>query len=125
MVGLAYEKNYQIWHHRRCIAELLGTKLDTKAEMNFLKMIFDSDCKNFHAWSYRTWAVERFQLFDGEFDFTEKLLDNDVTNNSVWVYRNFILNKAPRNLLPSDLQHRVGTEPFVRAEILRCFKRIN
>ena len=58
--GLSLEKNYQIWHHRRCIAEILGDGLDREAEMEFLAQIFESDAKNFHAWSYRIWLVERF-----------------------------------------------------------------
>ena len=59
-VGLNLEKNYQIWHHRRCIAEMLGEKLDTDKEMDFLDSIFASDAKNYHAWSYRLWLVERY-----------------------------------------------------------------
>lgn len=59
-VGFAMEKNFQIWHHRRCIVEFLSddTKLDD--EMDFLSEIFESDRKNYHAWSYRMWLVERF-----------------------------------------------------------------
>ena len=58
--GLSMEKNYQIWHHRRCIAEMLGDRFNTDAEMEFLEEIFDSDRKNYHAWSYRIWLIERF-----------------------------------------------------------------
>ena len=54
------EKNYQIWHHRRCIAEMLGETFNLDSEMEFLRDIFDSDRKNYHAWSYRIWLIERF-----------------------------------------------------------------
>ena len=93
--GLRMEKNYQIWHHRRCIAEILAEKLDTASEMDFLDKIFDSDTKNFHAWSYRVWLIERFQLWDGELDFCNKLMDADVFNNSLWSYRYFLLSRSP------------------------------
>ena len=56
---------------------MLGEKLDTEKEMSFLDAIFDSDAKNYHAWSYRIWLVERFQLWDGELEFVNKLLDED------------------------------------------------
>ena len=59
--GLSMEKNYQIWHHRRCIAEMIGNeRFNTDEEMEFLDEIFDSDRKNYHAWSYRIWLIERF-----------------------------------------------------------------
>ena len=69
--GLSMEKNYQIWHHRRCIVEILGDGLDKVTEMAFLRLIFESDAKNFHAWSYRIWLVERFQLWNGELEFSD------------------------------------------------------
>jgi hypothetical protein len=33
---------------------------DFKEEKQLLEDIFDSDSKNYHAWSYRVWMVERF-----------------------------------------------------------------
>ena len=59
-IGLDKEKNFQIWHHRKCIAEMLGEQMDLSAEMGFLDEIFESDWKNYHAWSYRIWLIERF-----------------------------------------------------------------
>ena len=58
--GKELEKNYQIWRHRRCVAEILDKGLDLVQEMEFLAEIFDSDAKNYHAWTYRIWLVERF-----------------------------------------------------------------
>ena len=54
------EKNYQIWHHRRCVAEIHGEKMDIENELGFFKKIFKSDAKNYHAWTYRMWFIERF-----------------------------------------------------------------
>jgi len=92
------EKSYQIWHHRRCIAEILGERLNLDDEMIFLRAIFDSDRKNYHAWSYRIWLIERFQLWTNELDFVDEMLAIDGENNSVWSYRYFILNKSPVGL---------------------------
>jgi len=57
---LSLEKNYQIWHHRRCISEVLADPEDLAKEKEYLKLIFTSDAKNYHAWSYRVWMIERF-----------------------------------------------------------------
>ena len=113
--GLSMEKNYQIWHHRRCIAEMIGEQLETEDEMEFLYRIFDSDRKNYHAWSYRIWFVERFQLWESELEFIEEMLGHDPTNNSVWSYRFFILNKAPLGLFKGSAAP--GSFDFVRSEV--------
>ena len=112
--GLAMEKNYQIWHHRRCIAEMLGDRMNLENEMEFMDLIFDSDHKNYHAWSYRIWLIERFQLWTDELDFVNEMLAMDNGNNSVWSYRYFILNKCPTGLFK---QHAPGTYDFVRSEL--------
>ncbi len=58
----------------------------------FLEQIFDSDAKNYHAWSHKIWLVERFCLWneDAHMDFIEKMLDQDPRNNSVWSFRYFV-----------------------------------
>ena len=71
-VGLQMEKNYQIWHHRRCIFEMLGRKMQAseafsdllEKELDFLDEIFESDSKNYHAWSHKIWLVERFEIWN-------------------------------------------------------------
>ena len=65
-------------------------------EKPFLQDIFDSESKNYHAWSYRVWLIERFQMWEGEMDAVEELLDENVCNNSAWSYRYFLLNKSPK-----------------------------
>lgn len=88
----------------------MGDRLDLDSEMAFMKSIFDDDRKNYHAWSYRTWFVERFQLWTDELDFVDEMLKEDIGNNSVWSYRYFILNRAPNGLLK---QWAPGTVEFV------------
>ena len=74
---------------------MLADKLDLDAEMEYLEQIFEKDHKNHHAWSYRIWLVERFQLWQNEMALVENLMAKDPTNNSIWSYRYFILNKSP------------------------------
>ena len=82
--------------------------------MEFMGEIFDSDRKNYHAWSYRIWLIERFQLWESEIDFVNEMLKLDKSNNSVWSYRNFILCKSPTGLFK---QHAPGTLEFVMSEL--------
>ena len=77
---------------------MLGVNMNLAEEMEFLEEIFDSDRKNYHAWSYRIWLIERFQLWENEIEFVNEMLRLDSGNNSVWSYRYFILNKAPTGL---------------------------
>ena len=106
-IGLDMEKNYQIWHHRRAIFEMWvrwihahgdkckqGPTIDQvfELEQEFLREIFESDSKNYHAWSHQVWMVERFELWHKfDLNIVETMLDDDVQNNSVWSFRYFII----------------------------------
>ena len=48
-------KNYQIWHHRRVVVELLGdlTSAAAEHELEFTSNVLHEDNKNYHAWSFR------------------------------------------------------------------------
>ena len=94
----------------------MGEKLDKDAEMAFLAKIFESDTKNFHAWSYRVWLVERFQLWQGELDFCNKLMDEDIYNNSLWSYRYFLLSRSPAGTY-SGVTGTPGSPEFVAKEL--------
>lgn len=48
--ALENPKNYQIWHHRRVIAEWLNNGV---REMKFSRDVIDVDNKNYHAWAHR------------------------------------------------------------------------
>ena len=75
------QKNYQIWHHRRCIFEMWTRQIaaacnTTTEKMNtieeckqffdneyhFVEEIFSEDNKNYHAWSHIVLMVEMYQL---------------------------------------------------------------
>lgn len=85
-----------------------------KLEKSYLKKIFQSDSKNYHAWSYRVWLIERFQMWEGEMEDVEGLLDEDVCNNSAWSYRYFLLHKSPAQTYNSLI---AGSPEFVEAEM--------
>lgn len=72
-------------------------------------MIFSSDSKNYHAWSYRLWFIERFELWDEELDFVDFFLnEQEVTNNSLWSYRYFLKSKRcpfTKELVEEELQY--------------------
>lgn len=59
--------------------------------------MLQKDTKNYHVWSYRQWAVGRFNLWDDadEMAFVEKLLQDDVRNNSAWNHRWYLVFGRP------------------------------
>jgi len=112
-MALENPKNYQIWHHRRVICELLG---DGNKELDFTEQAFDQDSKNYHAWSHRQWAVKHFKLWSGELAFVDQLLTNDARNNSAWNQRYFVID----NTTEGGAQATCETEiEFAKAHILR------
>ena len=104
-IALQLEKNFQVWHHRRCIMEMLKQGFDRELEL--LEEVFSSDSKNYHAWAYRLWLVERFELFVGEMDWVEDWLEDEVTNNSLWAYRRFLVVKTLKAWTRDVVDHEV------------------
>jgi len=82
-------KNYQIWHHRKCLCELVK---DGSGEQAFTAEAFEQDAKNYHAWSHRQWAVRHFNMWEGEHAYLDSLIALDVRNNSAWNHRYFVLS---------------------------------
>lgn len=62
-------------------------------EIEFLKKVFDVDNKNYHAWSYRIWLCEHFNIYESELKEVEYYIEEDIGNNSAWSYRYFIYYK--------------------------------
>ncbi|THG07340.1 hypothetical protein TEA_025845 [Camellia sinensis var. sinensis] len=87
-------KNYQIWHHRRWVAEKLGTDA-MSTELEFTKKIFFIDAKNYHAWSHRQWVLQALGGWEDELDYCQQLLEDDIFNNSAWNQRYFVVTKSP------------------------------
>lgn len=79
-VAIRNLKNYQIWHHRHALVDLLPSHRDISddsaekthssmpgrlerfvaEEQRFLASILSLDTKNYHVWSYRQWLCTRF-----------------------------------------------------------------
>ena len=82
------------------IASLSESKLKCKdafdAEFWFLDAIFESDSKNYHAWSHKIWLIERYEMWADpkHMVFAEEMLDKDVRNNSVWSFRYFLVMRS-------------------------------
>ena len=53
-------KNYQLWHHRRCIVERLN---DGSYELQDVEKVLGEDSKNYHAWSHRQWVCMYLYLY--------------------------------------------------------------
>ena len=108
------QKNYQIWHHRKLLIELLN---DASHEKKVLDEVFESEPKNFHAWSHRIWMIRRFNNIEGEFDYIESMLKSDVKNNSVWNYRFFLIqfvnkNNIDKNIVEQEIKYALEKIKF-------------
>eukprot|EP00587_Corethron_hystrix_P009370 CAMPEP_0113301686 /NCGR_PEP_ID=MMETSP0010_2-20120614/2808_1 /TAXON_ID=216773 ORGANISM="Corethron hystrix, Strain 308" /NCGR_SAMPLE_ID=MMETSP0010_2 /ASSEMBLY_ACC=CAM_ASM_000155 /LENGTH=361 /DNA_ID=CAMNT_0000155343 /DNA_START=75 /DNA_END=1160 /DNA_ORIENTATION=- /assembly_acc=CAM_ASM_000155 len=118
-------KNYQLWFHRRtllaCIyGETVGADVDGDGRMtketswdrsyNFDEetsfadgVISEHDTKNYHAWSHRQWAAQRYVTNDEEWKkivqkellYCENMIRLDRRNNSAWNHRWFIFHLCP------------------------------
>ncbi|KAJ2000248.1 CAAX geranylgeranyltransferase alpha subunit [Coemansia thaxteri] len=100
-------KNYQLWHHREALLELLldpkqvalepqdqrMRNPDIRRELQFIDRVIDQDSKNFHAWSHRQWVVRAYGLWDQEMAFVDTQINQDVRNNSAWNQRYFALTR--------------------------------
>ena len=53
----AVEKDFCLNEANDILQELFDNELE------FLEWIFESDAKNYHAWSHKIWLVERFELW--------------------------------------------------------------
>jgi protein farnesyltransferase/geranylgeranyltransferase type-1 subunit alpha len=88
-MGLAQQKNYQIWHHRQACVARLGAAVRERDLAHCARMLED-DSKNYHVWSYRQWSL----LFHGavaeEDAFSRLMIERDVRNNSAWNERYWV-----------------------------------
>jgi protein farnesyltransferase/geranylgeranyltransferase type-1 subunit alpha len=88
-----HPKNYQVWHHRLCLVEMLN---DPSGEKELTSRSFAEDAKNYHAWQHRLWCVRTYSLYDGELEFTEDMIRGDLRNNSAWNYRYSIIQDTTK-----------------------------
>lgn len=83
---------------------LVESANDASRELALTEYILQSDAKNYHAWQYRQWVVEKYDLFsDKEVAYSTTLLAEDLRNNSAWNYRYFIVNNLTNTFKASSL----------------------
>lgn len=81
-------KNYQVWHHRAWLLQLIGNPVD---ELDQMIGDFLPEPKNYHAWQYRQWILQTYEgSFTDEIRLVDELLRLDVYNNSAWNHRHFV-----------------------------------
>ena len=112
-------KNYQIWHHRRCVVELFD---NAHRELAFINKIFETDAKNYHAWAYRQWVVKKFKYWSDELACIDHLLYIDVRNNSAWNHRWYVVHNY---LLEPSTTTNENTIKVLNSELEYVFKSIN
>lgn len=105
-------KNYQVWHHRSCLIELLNDPLD---ELDQMIKDFTLEPKNYHAWLYRQWLIQRFGgSLQDELKLVDELLRVDVYNNSAWNHRSYVFWR----LGDKELSWLHGELQFARSKLL-------
>jgi len=87
-------KNYQLWHHRRWVAEKLGPDVAGR-ELEFTRRVLSLDAKHYHAWSHRQWTLRALGGWEDELDYCHELLEADVFNNSAWNQRYYVITQSP------------------------------
>jgi len=117
MVDMRMTKSYCLWNHRRWVLlemsrrEKLGTS-DLETEMEIVRKIHSLDSRNFHAWSYRKFLIDRFNVHVDDLSYSTKLIESDFSNYSAW----FLRTTVPTDQLnPSDeldlVWNAIFTEP--------------
>lgn len=78
------------------VVSRLGRRCDRAARLarSFLHPA-RGDARNFHAWKYRLWLVQRIgRSAEEELAFTQRLLEVDRRNFSAWHYRSVLLPRV-------------------------------
>jgi len=129
-------KNYQVWHHRKCVVEQIRAQIGDKyhasghsdlmakelselaeEEKRFVSVMIRQDSKNYHGWQHRQWVVNEFKGFAGELEYTEELMDDDIRNNSAWNHRYYVIRNTTGFVAPfldTEIQytcHKIGLAP--------------
>ena len=117
MVDMRMTKSYCLWNHRRWVLLELSRRgelgeSDLKNEMKIVETIHSLDSRNFHAWSFRKFLIEKFNVQVDDLSYSTKLIESDFSNYSAWYLRTTI---PVENLNPSDeldlVWNAIFTEP--------------
>jgi geranylgeranyl transferase type-2 subunit alpha len=95
-------KSYQAWHHRRWLFSRLMPNMEiikalAPTELKLCGKLFEVDCRNFHAWNYRTFLSDRVlnRDIEEEIKYTLDLINKNFSNYSAWHRRAHLLLKLP------------------------------
>lgn len=100
--------NYRLWTLNQAIERLprpMATKV-WEEELGLVGKMLNKDQRNFHAWGYRRYVVERLEskqlanksLVEPEFEYTTRMINQNLSNFSAWHHRS--------QLIPRVLQER-------------------
>eukprot|EP00002_Diphylleia_rotans_P026649 TRINITY_DN5324_c0_g1_i1.p1 TRINITY_DN5324_c0_g1~~TRINITY_DN5324_c0_g1_i1.p1 ORF type:complete len:309 (-),score=60.34 TRINITY_DN5324_c0_g1_i1:30-956(-) len=104
-------KNYQLWGHCHFIADE-SEAFDLESCFEFLRLVFEDDAKNYHAWSFRQFVVQKFDAWSEELEFTSTMIYKDLRNNSAWSHRFFVVEREGL------------TEAVIEREVRFCVQQI-
>ncbi|KAL7749038.1 Rab geranylgeranyltransferase [Sorochytrium milnesiophthora] len=130
----AAPKSYGAWIHRKwCLTTLQQHLADKTAgkgiqelwqgELGLINKFLDIDARNFHAWNYRHYVVEKLkeaqcstddvhQVIRSEFAYTGSKIAQSTVNYSAWHYRSTLIEEIARHkdLLASVLESPASTD---------------
>lgn len=136
-----FPKCYWIWNHRNWLLRRAESNLGADAarqlwagELQLINKMLHADSRNFHAWSYRRFAVSQIDrlsedhnrsLAESEFEYTTKLIKTNLSNFSAWHNRSRLIPQilgereadatARRAFLSTELSlicEAINTDPF-------------
>jgi len=117
MVDMRMTKSYCLWNHRRWVLLEMNRRAeiaqgDLESEMKIVETIHSLDSRNFHAWSYRKFLIDQFDVKVDDLAYSTKLIESDFSNYSAW----FLRTKVPvEKLNPLDeldfVWNAIFTEP--------------
>lgn len=99
---MEYPKCYWIWNYRLWTLNQAIERLPIPVanmvwdeELGLITKMLERDKRNFHAWGYRSFVVEKLEspelngksMVESEFDYTSKKIKGDLSNFSAWHYR--------------------------------------
>ena len=92
MLDMQMTKSYCLWNHRRWVLLELKRRdqLDDsnlRSEMTIVETIHSLDSRNFHAWSYRKFLTDHFNIQVDDIQYSTKLIEADFSCYSAWFLR--------------------------------------
>lgn len=108
--------NYRLWTLNQAI-EWLPARVATKVweeELGLVNKMLHKDRRNFHAWGYRRYVVDRLEsselagksLAEPELEYTAQMVRKDLSNFSAWHHRSQLIPRVLREREASDGDRR-------------------